>query len=471
MAYARAEDVQVDLWQELGNEGWNWTTMLPYYIKSEQFQIPKEFQVANGITYNPAVHGTSGPLKVGYVNAMINGTIGATYNETLANIGVAWDNDMNSGKMHGLVSPPKTIDQEANIREDAARAYYWPIADRSNLALFQNTYANKIVWQSTARCGNVVAGGVEVTLSNGTTVTIHASKEVIISAGALRSSLILELSGIGNPEILAKHDISVVVDLPTVGENLQDQMNNGITFGDNTTLVGSDSFIAYATISDLFGNDTAAFAASISSVLSSYAQTVAKASNDVVSAFDLLAFFKLQYDLVFNSDTPVLELFMTPANSIFSFEYWILLPFSRGNIHISSSNATAAAQINPNYFMLDFDTDVQVAGAKFIRKIMSTPSLSSFSTGETSTLALNATDEQYGTWIKKNFRSNFHPVGTAAMMSREKGGVVSDRLMVYGTKNVRVVDASMLPFQICGHLTSTLYAVAEKASDLIKADM
>jgi choline dehydrogenase-like flavoprotein len=157
VAYARAEDFQVDLWQELGNEGWNWTTMLPYYMKSERFQIPKDFQVANGITYNPSVHDTSGPLKVGYVNGMINGTIGTAYNETLTNVGVAWDNDMNSGKMHGLVSPPETIDQEANIREDVARASCWPIANGPNLALFQDTYANKFVWKSTAGCDSLQA--------------------------------------------------------------------------------------------------------------------------------------------------------------------------------------------------------------------------------------------------------------------------------------------------------------------------
>ncbi|KAF4626307.1 hypothetical protein G7Y89_g11852 [Cudoniella acicularis] len=472
MAYARAEDVQVDVWQTLGNDGWNWTTLLPYYMKSEQFQTPKPFQIADGITYNPAFHGTSEPLKVGYLNGIINGTVGPTFNETMTSVGVTWNNDMNGGIMAGFLSPPRTIDQAANIREDAGRAYYWPIVNRTNLVLYQNTYASKLVWKSC--CDDVVANGVEVVTSNGTTTTISANKEVTTSAGALRSSLILELSGIGNPDILEKYNIPVAVDLPTVGENLQDQTNKGLIFGDVNTVTGSDGFIAYLTVEDLFPGNLTSLATSVQSSLSSYAIKVANASNNVVSANDLLTLFKLQYDLIFNTTTPLLELFITASGSVFDFEYWSLLPFSRGNIHITSANASAAASINPNYFMLDFDTDVQVTGAKFVRKAMGTQPLNGQNTGETSpglhALPANATDAQIATFVKNGFRSNFHPVGTTAMMAREMGGVVDSRLKVYGTKNVRVVDAGVLPFQVCGHLTSTLYAVAEKAADLIKTE-
>lgn len=157
--------------------------------KSENFQIPAAFQIANGLTYNPAFHGTSGPLKTGYINGMINGTIGTLFNDTLANVNIEWNNDMNSGKMHGLDSPPKTIDQAANIREDAARAYYWPIANRTNLALYQNKYANKLIWAST-KCEDAVASGVEVVLSNGTITTIYAIKEICPLSRC--SSLILD---------------------------------------------------------------------------------------------------------------------------------------------------------------------------------------------------------------------------------------------------------------------------------------
>lgn len=286
----------------------------------------------------------------------------------------------------------------------------------------------------------------------------------------------MELSGVGNPDILTPLSIPVVVDLPTVGENLQDQLNNAFVFGSNTTVSGSDGFVTYPSVSDIFGNDTSSLASSISSSLSDYATAVANASNNVVSSTDLLDFFQIQYNLIFNSSVPLAEFFNTASGSIFNIEYWILLPFSRGNIHISSNNATAAALINPNYFMLDFDLDVQLTTSKFIRNtLMASTPISLQLTGETSpgtsVLPVNATDAEWKEYIKSAFRSNFHPVGTTAMMPKEKGGVVDTSMKVYGTSNVRVVDAGVLPFQVCGHLVSTLYAVAEKAADLIKAEM
>jgi hypothetical protein len=122
MAYTRAEDVQIDAWEALGNSGWNWEGLLPYFIKSEQFQTPAPFQVAAGITHNASYHGFAGPVKVGYPNSIVNGTIQKIINVTYFSIGQSWNDDVNGGKMHGITSAPETIDQTANVREDAATA-------------------------------------------------------------------------------------------------------------------------------------------------------------------------------------------------------------------------------------------------------------------------------------------------------------------------------------------------------------
>jgi choline dehydrogenase-like flavoprotein len=478
MAYTRAEDVQIDAWEAIGNEGWSWSTLFPYYKKSQSLEPPTAVQTEVGATFEPEVNGFEGPLKTGWAKTLMTGDFSNILNETYASLGVPWNKDINGGKMRGYNRLPSTIDPEANVREDAGRAYYYPIANRTNLHLYPNTMAQRIVWASGSSIPT--ASGVEVLGSNSSApYAISANAEVILSAGALSSPVLLELSGIGNPTILNKYNISVVVDLPTVGENLQDQTNTGLTSNaaGNTSFSGSPDFVAYPTAADIFGSEVANLSASVLASLPSYAAKVAAASGNVTKAADLLELFKIQHDLIFSSEhaVPLAEILVEPAGSVLDVEYWALLPFARGNIHITSSVAGTPAAINPNYYMLDWDITEQIGTAQFIRKLFATEPFASLVGEETKpgldVVPANATDAQWFEWNKSVYRSNFHPVATAAMMPREIGGVVDTSLKVYGTSNVRVIDASVLPFQVCGHLVSTLYAVAERAADIIKSEM
>ncbi|KAJ5594365.1 uncharacterized protein N7459_000573 [Penicillium hispanicum] len=470
MSYTRAQNVQVDVWEAVGNKDWNWNNLFPYYKKSEGFQVPTSDQDTRGADYYLAYHGEDGPLKVGWPTAMPNGTVLSVLDKTLKQLGLPYNRDINGGNMVGLTAHPNTIDPEANVREDAARAYYWPYEDRSNLKIISNTYANKIIWSNDSS-NEAVAIGVEVTGINGAE-TIYASKEVILSAGSLKSPVILELSGIGNPDILRQYDIPLKVNISTVGENLQDQTNNGLSYAGKDLWHGSPSFSALPSVNKIYGDTVADIASSVNSSLAGYAQAVANASNGAVQEANLLAAFQIQYDLIFQSQVPFAEIVFLPIGHAFSSEYWPLLPFSRGSIHIKSADPGEPAAINPNYFMFDQDISAQADVARYIRKAFSTAPLSGLVGEEFApgldTLPMDASDSAWNYWIKSKYRPNFHPVGTASMLPREKGGVVNSQLVVFGTKNVRVVDASVLPFQLCGHLTSTLYAVAERASDLIK---
>lgn len=201
MAYTRAEDVQIDAWEAIGNQGWNWSTLFPYYLKSEQFQIPTSAQSAAGANWNPAYHGMNGPLMTGWTYEMMNGSMAEVLNTTYQNLGISYLPDVNGGKMHGYTLFPRTVNRALDVREDAARAYYYPFeSSRPNLSVMLNTYGNRIVWANATNTeGSVTATGVEVTLSNGTVQTIQANKEVILSAGSLISPVILERSGVGNP--------------------------------------------------------------------------------------------------------------------------------------------------------------------------------------------------------------------------------------------------------------------------------
>ncbi|EOA85453.1 uncharacterized protein SETTUDRAFT_32654 [Exserohilum turcica Et28A] len=474
MTYLRAETSQIDAWEQIGNQGWNWEDLMHYYSKSEYMQPPTEDQILLGASYDPDVHGTSGPLSIGWTANMMGQEIVSPVNRSFGALGLPFNREPNAGSMRGFTVFPKTIDRAKNVREDAGRAYYWPVSKRPNLDIYLNSKAEKLIWHPNTKESTPKASGVVFTTCNGTS-TILANREVILSAGSLMSPLLLEKSGVGNSAILKKAGVDVVVDLPFVGENLQDQTTTDMmyTMKNTTNLTGLAGYAAYANVEDLFGEELDAFNETIAKSIREYAERTANASG-VISADVTEKLFKIQYDLIFKNKIPIAEIIIAPAPTAdLTIEYWGLLPFSRGSIHINSSNATLPAHINPNYFMLDYDVQQQVVAGKMARAFTNTAPFSNLVTGEVTPglnkLSRNASDADWAQWLKSTYRSNFHYIGSAAMMPKDLGGVVDPTLTVYGTSNVRVVDASVLPFQVCGHLASTLYAVAEKAADMIKA--
>ncbi|OJJ46986.1 hypothetical protein ASPZODRAFT_141756 [Penicilliopsis zonata CBS 506.65] len=476
MAYVRAQDVQVDAWEAIGNDGWTWETLFPYYLKSENFTIPAQTQVDAGATFESAEHGFQGPLRTAFPPMNATGELTPLINETLHALGIPWNRDINGGRMRGFSIYPWTLDGE--IRHDAARAYYWPFANRANLHVLLDTRVNRILWAqpSNTTTDELTASGVEISLAN-TTSHIVAKKEVILSAGVLRSPALLELSGVGNPRILEAYGIPVMIDLPTVGENLQDQMNTLMTASGENIVTGGRT-VTFATAQDIFGTTTASVAAALYAQLPAYAHQMATASHDAMPAEALLRLFHVQHDLIFKQNVPVAEIIFKPAGSdttTINAGYWGLLPYARGSVHIASASPAANPSINPNYGLLPWDVQLQNAIARFIRSVFNTDPLRSFIKEETlpglAAVPGNASDSVWTDWLKHNYASNFHPVGTTAMLPRSMGGVVNPHMKVYGTANVRVVDNSIHPFQLCGHPVSNLYAIAERAADLIKGDM
>ena len=276
--------------------------------------------------------------------------------------------------------------------------------------------------------------------------------------------------------ILNKFGIEVKVANCFVGENLQDQTTGAQAFNANLSSLtpsGIAGFVGYFAASDIFGKSSRAYGATVLKQLSAYASKVSKTTGGIVDVQVTKKLFRIHHDLIFKDNLPISEVLISPKESAVSVAYWGLLPFSRGNIHISSVNASAPATINPNYFLLDYDVQQQIGTAKISRAVGRVQPMAQYITSETqpglATVPVNGTQQQWAKWIKSSYRSNYHYISTAAMMAEELGGIVDTELRVYGTENVRVVDASVLPMQVCGHLTATLYAVAEKAADAIKA--
>lgn len=211
MTYIRGDTAQFDAWEKfLGNPGWNWANLLPYYKKSEKYTVPSETQLAAGATFEHQYHGFGGHVHVGYNIDLANGSFSPKVIQTWEGMSLPHNPDLNSGHVRGFSMGPQTLDRELNIRWDAAKAYYDPVEQRPNLKIVKGT-VKRITWAPEKRKGSpsgdnsLVANGVEFLTDNGESHFLNATKDVIISAGSIRTPLVLESSGIGNPRSDTEH--------------------------------------------------------------------------------------------------------------------------------------------------------------------------------------------------------------------------------------------------------------------------
>ncbi|KAL7928715.1 GMC oxidoreductase [Trichoderma chlorosporum] len=470
MTYIRGDRAQFDAWEELNpGSGWNWDTMIQYYKQVEQFFPHAPWQAAVGAFYEDEYHGYSGELKVGFNPNLLNGSFYGNARDTWANLGQSLNKDVNSGYMTGFDVWPQTLDPVANARCDAATAFYWPVQNRPNLTLLNGT-VSRILWKS-GKNKISEASGVEYVTPAGRRSVVNAAKEVILSAGALRTPLILELSGVGNPNILKRSGIETVVDLPGVGENMIDQPNMGLSYSTNSSFPGYAPYATFVNATSLFGDGFKMVAAGAQSLLPRWAQQIANDTGGALNAKAVEDLLQVQYDLIFEKDVTIAEILSTASGTGAFSGYWSTLPFSRGSVHISSADDINTPAINPRFLSIDFDMIVQIAIGRLSAKFWNTPpmSTSTETDAQGGTPSPNATWDQWKNFTDNTVTSNSHPLGTAAMLPRNLGGVVDPELRVYGTTNVRVVDASVIPMQISGHLTATLYAIAERASEFINS--
>ncbi|KAF7378064.1 Glucose oxidase [Mycena sanguinolenta] len=467
-AWTRGLNAQYDAWSTLLEEdeadvGWNWDGIFTYMKKAETFSAPNSQQAAKGAQSIASYHGTTGPVQVTYPDAMYGGPQQGDFVNTIVNLtGIAHYKDLNGGTPNCVSITPNSINwHDSDHRSSSVEAYLTPVeSERTNWVTLGQHIVTKILWENPGTLP-LKASGVEWIFWEEApwTYSATARREVIVAAGAINSPVLLQQSGIGDPAVLGPLGIKTQVNLPTCRKEFAG--------------TGPSDAIAYPNIYQLFGSQASTKVAQIQGNLSTWA---ASQASSALSASALEQIFQVQADLIINSNAPVVELFFdTGFPNALGIDMWQLLPFSRGTVKITSTDPFTYPAIKVNYFSASMDLDIQVAGARLARKILSSPPLSSITAGEAtpgSAVPNNAqggTDAAWQKWIKNGFASVAHPIGTAAMMRYGLGGVVNAQLTVYNTTNVRVVDASILPMQISAHLSSTLYGVAEKAADLIKA--
>ncbi|KAF2466931.1 alcohol oxidase [Lindgomyces ingoldianus] len=474
MVWDRASAQEFDAWEGLGNPGWNWKSMYKAMLRVENF-FPSEEYGEEGV-------GHRGPIQT-----LINRILPEhqkTWIPTMNFLGMESNLESLGGYPLGVMRQP------TNIREsNYTRSYspeYLNLAGQ-NLILKLGMRVAKINFKKLTATG--------VTLDNGSILT--ATKEVIISAGSFQSPQLLELSGIGSSTVLSAAGVSIIKELPGVGENLQDHVRIMNSYKLKPNFTSTDILRVNATYAaqqlalynagevSLYDYTASGYTymnwSSISSNTSTYLTNIAKSATPNPSPVDKLKLSWLeapytqtvpQLEIIFSDGLTSVAGYPAANSSLYGSLFFTLIsavqhPLSRGNVHITSANISTPPTINPNYLSHPYDLAALKVATKFARQIADTSPMKEVWDTEYEPGAGVQTEAQWENFVRKTTLSIYHPVGTCAMITEKDGGVVSPELKVYGVKGLRVVDASVVPVGVGAHMQTVVYGVAERAAEII----
>lgn len=485
-AWNRAHKVQYDMLANItGDPTFGFHHMQKYMNRAESFKPPNNEEKKLGMDYVQQAHGYNGfleisppPIKEGKKDKrMYTGPEQGAFLESIKKaLGVAQVKDQNSGNNTGVGYTYTSI--SSNHERQSACKYLEKAGD--NVAVLVGWRGVRLLWDSEKQG---VVNGVVVQKSKGAKEhTVHTRGEVILAAGAINTPGILERSGVGAKDVLKKAGIKQIVNLPGVGKNLQEQTMNTMGGKANVDYSGGGpaNMIANTGAKHLFSNVTKVND-KIHRDLFVWS-AVMESGGYSADAHALSHHYLWATEALFKKGVPLCEHFFDigyPADS-YGIDTWCFMPYSRGKVHIKSTDAFENPELDPNYFAFYIDMDMQVAAMRANRRILQTSPLKDLlNDGETQPgLAHIPNDKHYGAYNKwqawilgtdgmGGFISVAHQIGTCSMMPKKHGGVVDTKFKVYGTKNVRIVDGSVLPIQISAHLSSTLYGFAEKGAEEI----
>ncbi len=445
MIYVRGQAADFDDWAAAGNEGWSYKDVLPYFKKLEQHPAgDTEYHASNGMMGIFPMKDDAHPICTDYLKAA-------------EELGYPLNDDFNGEHFEGAGI------YEANIkngqRDSSNTAYLKPALSRSNLDLKLVSMVEKVLLDE-----NNNATGVQVIHQGGMEV-YHAKREVILCAGAVDSPKLLQLSGIGDTELLQKHDIEVNHHLPAVGKNLQDHLCVSYYYRANIKTL-NDEFSSYWSQAKALGqyviNRTGPLSMSVNQ-----AGGFLKGADDEPLANIQLYFNPMSYRI---PNDPKANMKPDPYSG-FLVAFNACRPTSRGTIEIASNNPMDAALIKPNYLSTEEDYKEVLQGSRLIRKLMDTEALQAVTEEE----VIPGKDAVYDddtmmTYYRENAGSIYHLCGSCAMGPSAKDSVVDSRLKVHGIRNLRVIDASVFPNITSGNVNAPTMMVAEKGSEMIQMD-
>jgi choline dehydrogenase len=437
LLYVRGQHEDYDRWRQLGNSGWGYDDVLPYFKKAEN-------QARGGDDF----HGADGPLPVSDLGHP--DPLSAAFIAAAAESGLPLNPDFNGASQEGAGFFQTTT--RKGRRASTAVAYLRPAKGRKNLHVETAALAQRIVFEGKR------AVAVEYRKA-GSLRTARARKEILISGGAYNSPQLLQLSGVGPGELLGKHGIGVVLDAPGVGHDLQDHMQVRIVMRCTQRITLND-IINHPVRRILAGARYAAFRKGPLTIAAGTSGAFFKTDPRLASP-DVQIHF-----LPFSTDKMGEKLH---AFSGFSASVCQLRPESRGSLRIKSADPAAAPEIRINYLATEVDRTANVEGLKILRKILHAPALRPFVVEEVDPGIKITSDEELLEFCRKRGSTVYHPTSTCKMGS-DPLAVVDARLRVRGIESLRVVDASIMPDLVSGNTNAAVIMIAEKASDMILAD-
>ncbi|KAK4103372.1 GMC oxidoreductase [Parathielavia hyrcaniae] len=483
LTWDRAAAAEYDQWEAVGNPGWNWASMTAAMEKAETY------------VGGPPGSGTSGPIE-----AVLSRFLPAHQESFIpamaGNFPIPFNPDSLQGDPIGVMYQPGNIAPASYNRSYSASAYL-PLAG-PNLAVLTKTQVAKITLRPSSPLPiRRLQRATGVVLADGTTVA--ARRGVVLCAGAIQSPQLLELSGIGQRGVLAAAGIPQRVDLPGVGERYQDHLRVHASYRLRDDLVAGDEINTNATFAAEewakrlrgepgFYDDTGGgyvFAdwkrvvpGGDDAALVGLARAAVGGSADVGlrKQLEMLGDASVpQVEVIFSDGYTGVKGYPPTGSELYGKGFFTLIaglmhPLSRGSVHVDPANPGGKPVIDPRFVDNEYDMEALVEILKFCRRIARAEPLRSvwvdeYEPGE----GLVQTDEDWKEYIRNTTLTIFHPMGTAAMLPRKRGGVVDSKLIVYGTANLMVADASIIPVEISAHPQTAVYGIAERAAEIIIA--
>lgn len=466
---------------EVGDPSYTWDQFLPYYKKSPNFTAANQALYTNSTNMeNPAnFDPAGGPLHVSFSNFV--DPFGTWAQKGFTHVGMNVTDGLNGGSLMGAAYATLTIDPR-NAYRSSSEASFLQAALQNGTApvVYKNSLAQKILFNGTTASGVMVqtAGPYGISAIN---YTLMATKEVIVSAGVFQSPQLLMVSGVGPKALLSQYDINVVSDLPGVGQNMWDHILWGTDYRVNVNTASAALNSAV-----LAAKGVAAYRANATGPLSVFGagyygwEDLPQPYRSNLSASDITALE------AFPADWPELE--WLPVSAYLGFQRnrqkedpkdghnyatintGLVAPLSRGNVSISSSSMSDPPIINPNWLTDPTDQALAIQSLRRQREIWAYLATQGLTDGIEALPGLNVTsDQDILTYIQASAIQIYHAAATCKMgTSNDTMAVIDNHARVYGTQNLRVVDASSFPFLTPGHPMATIYALAEKiAADIL----